>query len=252
MNIEKHIDFLRQCMNNDVFPVHVSQFSEQKFYLKNFKAKHNMKNLLNSTKRKILKIEKFDLHRQLVETKRKINELGRMLSDLLPVYIWRDVFDKSNSWFEEYKRKGHINNNKKMSWLVRKENNKKVSNIKNINYQVYFNNTKKEFLYNKIENELQNDIIEIPSKVNISPKNFAPLAVDSLMQTNHRWFINLSSFNIPGEVSNLLQLDEGFSIPVFKNKKELVIEFIKDMEGKDLRRNNDQKLLIKNTVINKL
>jgi len=42
-----------------------------------------------------------------------------------------------------------------------------------------------------------------------------------------------------------------FSIPVFKNKKELVIEFIKDMEGKDLRFNNDQKL-IQNIAINKL
>jgi len=136
--------------------------------------------------------------------------------------------------------------------LLRKENEKKVSNIKNINYQVYFNKTEKEFVYNKIENDLQNDVLEISSTVNISPMNFVPRSVDSLMQTNHRWFVNLSSFNIPEEISNLLQLGEGFSIPVFKNKKELVIEFIKDMEGKDLRRNNDQKLLIKNIAINKL
>jgi len=70
-----------------------------------------------------------------------------------------------------------------------------------------------------------------------------------LTQTNEKWFINLTSKTIPVEISNLLQLDEGFSFPIFNkkfnnkifnNKKEAVIEFIKDIVGKELRHNNNQ------------
>jgi len=64
--------------------------------------------------------------------------------------------------------------------------------------------------------------------------------------------VNLSNKIIPLEVSNLLQLGEGFSFPIFNNKREAVIEFIKDVEGKELRYNNNQRLKIRNTVVTQL
>jgi len=70
-----------------------------------------------------------------------------------------------------------------------------------------------------------------------------------LNQTNEKWFINLSSCNIPAGVSNLLQLGEGISMPFFKSKKESVIEFINDFEGTNFRNNNKQKFKIRNTVV---
>jgi len=73
-----------------------------------------------------------------------------------------------------------------------------------------------------------------------------------LTQTNEKWFINLSNKIIPLEVSNLLQLEEGFSFPIYNNKREAVIEFIKDIEGKELRHNNNQRLKIRNTVVTQL
>jgi len=50
----------------------------------------------------------------------------------------------------------------------------------------------------------------------------------------------------------LLQLEEGFSIPFFKNKTESVIEFIKDFEGTGFRNKNNQKFKIRNTVVTQL
>jgi len=59
-----------------------------------------------------------------------------------------------------------------------------------------------------------------------------------LLHTNEKWFLNLSSKTVPLEVSNLLQLGEGFSLPIYKDKGIAAIEFIKDIEGKELRHNN--------------
>jgi len=111
---------------------------------------------------------------------------------------------------------------------------------------------KKEFVYNKKDNKFQKDPVELTNEINITPKNHSSVSVDSLTQINQNWFINLSGYNIPDEVSYLLQLGEGFSVPVFKNKKELVIEFIKDLEDKGLAHNDEQKLKIKDLAINKL
>jgi len=111
---------------------------------------------------------------------------------------------------------------------------------------------KKEFVYNKKDNKFQKDPVELTNEINITPKNHSSVSVDNITQINQNWFINLSGYNIPDEVSYLLQLGEGFSVPAFKNKKELVIEFIKDLEGKGLTHNDEQKLKIKDLAINKL
>lgn len=44
-----------------------------------------------------------------------------------------------------------------------------------------------------------------------------------------KWFINLSSHNIPENVISLLQLDENFSLPI--SKKSNLYEIIKDVEN---------------------
>jgi len=88
--------------------------------------------------------------------------------------------------------------------------------------------------------------------VNITPDKFMNSINKPLSQTNEKWFINLSSCNIPVEVSNLLQLGEGFSMPIFNSKKESVIEFIKDFEGTGFRSNNKQKFIIRNKVVMQL
>jgi len=92
------LNFLKQCKNLSLFPTHLTPFSESRFYLVDHKSKHNLIRLFHNTKRKILNIESFDLHRQLQKIKREIATISRNLSDQLPVYMWRDIYDRNN-WF---------------------------------------------------------------------------------------------------------------------------------------------------------
>jgi len=77
-------------------------------------------------------------------------------------------------------------------------------------------------------------------------------SITNSKNTNKKWFKNLSNKDTPTEVISLLQLGEGFSVPMYKNKKCTVIEFIKDIEGRELGKNNNQKLKIRNTVVTQL
>jgi len=74
-----------------------------------------------------------------------------------------------------------------------------------------------------------------------------------LNHTNKKWFKNLSSKEISANVLNLLQLGEEFSLSIGRDKKYLMIEFIKDFEGNDLHNNNNNnnshRSLLRNKVI---
>jgi len=139
-------------------------------------------------------------------------------------------------------------------WLRKKKNLEIERNIKNINYLAEFDNNRNRnrtvYKFGEVEVNSgdKNEFINI----NITSDRFMNNMSKSLNQINGKWFINLSSCNIPAKVSNLLQLGEGFSIPFFKNKKESVIKFIKDFEGIDFRNNNNQKFKIRNTVVAQL
>jgi len=241
--------FLKQCKNFSIFPTHLSHIDKTKFYLKNYKSKHNLNKLLYSTKIKILNIEIFDLHRQLHKVKKDIWSLSKELSDFLPVYIWRGIVDRNNWFFGKYKHNTQLTNIKKLNWLIKKKEKKTISEIKNIKYLVRYdtNNNKLEFKFGETE-EKKGEFVDII----LTPKEFENNNTKPFTQTNKKWFINLSNDIIPLEVSNLLQLGEGFSIPCFKNKKQSVIEFIKDFESIGFRGNNNQKLEIRNTVVTQL
>jgi len=232
-----------------MFPTHLSHISESKFHFKDYKSKHNLNKLLYSTKCKILNIEIFDLHRQLHNIKKNIMTLNKDLSNLLPVYIWRCIVCRNNCFFEKYKHNIRLSNVKKLNWLIKKKEEKIISEIKNIKYSVRYDTNKNKLLFKTDELEVNSgEFVDI----NLTPKEFEKGSIEPFTQTNKKWFINLSNDNIPLEVSNLLQLGEGFSIPSFKNKKQSVIEFIKDFESIGFRGNNNQKLNIRNTVVAQL
>jgi len=87
---------------------------------------------------------------------------------------------------------------------------------------VCHDSNKNEIIYRFKDIESNSKVINI----NISPEKFKKNnMLTPLSQTNDKWFINLSNYCIPTDVTKLLQLGEGFSFPLFKNKKEIVIEF---------------------------
>jgi len=172
--------------------------------------------------------------------------LDKDLSDMLPVYIWRDIVDRNNWFFAKYKHNIQSANVKKLNWLLKKKDIKTISETKNIKYSVRYDNNKNKLVFKPDEIVVNNDGFV---DVSLTPKEFENNNIRPFTQTNKKWFINLSNDYIPLEVSNLLQLGEGFSIPFFKNKKQSVIEFIKDFESTGFRGNNNQKLKIRNTVV---
>jgi len=75
-----------------MFSIHLSHISDSNFYFKNYKSKQNLSKLLINTKKKILNIEIYDLHRQLYKNISEIIISGRKLSEFLLVYIWNDKY----------------------------------------------------------------------------------------------------------------------------------------------------------------
>jgi len=135
--------------------------------------------------------------------------------------------------------------------MLKKRDRESLSDIKNIKFQVFSDITNNGIVYNHNDGQINNNNLQKITDITISPKKFEVVSNRGL-QTNNKWFVNLSSRIIPTEVSNLLQLGEGFSFPIYNSKKKAVIEFIKDIEGKELRHNNKQRLKIRNTVVTQL
>jgi len=245
------IYFLKHCRRIDVFPMHLSYVDRFRFDLINYKSKNKLNNLLHSTKIKILNIEIFDLYKQFYKLNKELLTMTRMLSDSFPVYIWNEIYKNNLRQFDKHKDNLHNIYRKKFFWLLKKKERDNLSNIKKINYQVCIEKDKKEIRYimnNTEDNSKHNNVINIT----MIPNNFDYKLFDSPLSTNDKWFLNLSNKEIPVEVSNLLQLGEGFSFPWFKNKSKSVIEFIKDIEGRNLRNVNDNRLNIRNTVVSQL
>jgi len=60
------------------------------------------------------------------------------------------------------------------------------------------------------------------------------------------WFMNLSNTEIHPQVFYLLQHGERFSLPISSNKKTIIHEFIKDIEGNANRINIYNQIQIRN------
>jgi len=218
-------------------------------WLIDYKSKYYTNKLLHNTRNRLLNIEIYDLHRQFQKIIKEISRLGKELSNSLPVYVWQVIFDENNRSFDNFGYKIWLANEKKIRWLNKKKEMEIISNINNIKYKVCHDRIKNKIVYGLNDIESKGEVFNI----NISPEKFKKdNMLTPLSQTNDKWFINLSNQSIPTDVTKLLQLGEGFSFPFFKNKKETVIEFIKDFEGTGFRNNNTQKLKIRNTVVTQL
>jgi len=246
------IHFLKQCKRHDVFPMHLSYLNKFKFELSNYKSKYKLDNVLYNTKIRILNIEIADLYKLTYKLNKEILMLITKLSNLIPVYIWNEIYNTNSIHFKKHSDNLFNTYHKKFMWLIKKREWDVISKIKEIKYQVQVKKDNNGFGYrvnNKDDCNFEDDKV---INVIIDPKKFDYKNLGSPLSTNSKWFLNLSNKIIPEEVSNLLQLGEGFSFPFYKNKNKAVFEFIKDIEGRDLRKNTDQRLKIRNTLVTEL
>ncbi|XP_032685326.1 uncharacterized protein LOC116850787, partial [Odontomachus brunneus] len=66
--------------------------------------------------------------------------------------------------------------------------------------------------------------------ITIDPLKYEKLKNPNLFQPQQKWFLNLSSIDIPTNIQGLLQLGNGFSVPP-TNEKSTLIECIKHLEN---------------------
>jgi len=108
-------------------------------------------------------------------------------------------------------------------------------NIKPISY-TYITNDKGDI--KKLISRNSEDNENFLHNITVTPEEFNNPKLNILLFTNKKWFYNLTSTVIPDKVSNLLQMGGNFCLPAVFNKKLMVREFIKDLEGKgnDIRK----------------
>jgi len=92
------------------------------------------------------------------------------LSEVLPVFIWNDLYDLKNFLFLKYVRNIKQRNNKKYLWLIKKRDRESLSKIKNIKFQVYININNSEIVYKLKDGQINNDILQKITDIAISPK----------------------------------------------------------------------------------
>jgi len=138
---------------------------------------------------------------------------------LLPTYVLRDFFICQERYNRIKWSKNTARINKKIEWLVSKNNDKIKTEIIPINYHCE----------KRIRKELKVSEDICRKEINIFPRNFI---LESPLNIIHdKWFVNLGQKPIPNGVISLLQLGERFSLPSVKNDNgKTIIEFIKCIE----------------------
>jgi len=239
--------FLLQCKHNNIFPTHLMNMNNR-FYLTHYKSIRKFERSLHIFRISMLNVEIFDLNRLIDSLTKKICDISRTLSDSLPTYIWNNIINYHFRSFNKSHTKLYSAYKKKISWLLLKNNINKTKKIKPIHYYAIINDGNHKITKASDRNPTLTNK-ETLVNIKIEPSNFLEILGDPLNNTNKRWFVNLSNFHIPLQVSNLLQFGEKFSLPAHYNKKQVIHEIIKDVESniKSLHIENQTK--IRNIII---
>jgi len=196
----------------------------------------------------MLKVELSDAHNLLRHLLHRVARIIGTLYDWIPVLVLNEFFNKQYSWLRKLKELELVRINKKISWLSKKNFTTALripsityyctipprSGLKNLRYNlrstsnsVFQNSDPPQFSVSPIPHIPSNSSYDI----NINPDDYlSHLNVAHLDVLNNKWFINLSTINIPDQVQSLLQLGEKFCLPPQRNRQGLVFNFIKNIE----------------------
>jgi len=195
---------------------------------------------------KILNLEIYDLNRTLETILKELAQISWNLANTLPMYFWHNILIQHARPFENSRLRLSRSHEKKFCWLKDSWERKHISKIKPIKF-TYVLNKHEHFKVIKFMQEAPvTSSGESLLNINITPTEFSLSSQASLNNNNHKWFINLTNTEIPPQVSCLLQHGEKFSLPINLNKKNIIHEFIKDMEGNTNRINIHNQIKIRN------
>jgi len=217
------IRFLNSCIGLKLIPQHLDMYNRYEnccFFQDSSKIR--LKKLFYNHVKTVLRLELDDAYRQLIVVRNRIYKAYNKIMKVLPWFISKRFFghqEKNNriKWITEITRI-----NRKIEWLIARNNKKIKKEIKPINYFCNDNNR------NELKISLKKDTDQL-TEIKISPDNFK--LSSPLNELHDNWFVNLSKKTIPDEVRLLLQLGERFSLPFMKKDSEkTTIEFIKCIE----------------------
>jgi len=215
-----------------------------------YKAIRKLKGLIFNFKLELIKIEIFDLHKQIYFLSKELSFLSRSLHRLLPSFVWDSITKHHSYSFNNFKHRLFVSHYNKFMGLLTKMENESIKNSTSINYT--YQGAKKKYCIDKFSSPIS--ILPNPNdiKISINPHEFNNKSNVSLDHTNNKWFLNLSNSVIPKEVSTLLQFGERFSLPTHLNKKRAIHEFIKDIESNMALHKSNKQILIRNIAIPQL
>jgi len=244
------VHFLKTCKLNNIIPPHLSHIYNKKFSFNHHKTIKKLERLLYNSKKKILQMEIFDLHRSIDSLNRELTCLSSRLTNTIPVHIWNNIQKFHYNSFNNFSHRMFHRQKNKYLWLSHKKNMDMTKKIKPIKYHCIQTNLETENYNIKYVLPNQKSTSEEPStSVNIDPRKYVNQITNPLSHTNHKWFINLTDITIPPTVTALLQLGGKFSLPTDNCKKTAIHEFIKDLENYNRHFNESEKAKIRNTVI---
>jgi len=244
--------FLKICKLNNLVPTHLTNLYKTSVLHKHYKTTQKLERVLYNTQRKILNIEIFDLHRYIHSLNRNLMYVSTNLSNILPSHIYNEIIKSYSGLFCRYRYRLSLKYRGKFLWLKHENSKMLIKKIKPVNYSVVFKNCDHNGKNNTkyiLSNNMSNSDTSVTT-VNIVPNKFMDHTIEPLNQTNNKWFMNLTNVTIPIDVSNLLQLGGNFSLPVDRStKKNIIHEFIKDIENHNRYITETEKSKIRNTTI---
>src|SRR5436190_12504264 len=97
--------FLKQCKVFNIVPKHLAKYSKNAFNLYHYRSAKKLDSVLLKLRQEILDIEIFDLHRIINVHKKNICKYTQRLSNNVPSYILKEIFQHHNICFKRYHHK---------------------------------------------------------------------------------------------------------------------------------------------------
>jgi len=253
------IRFIKFCIQHEIIPAHLNSILHLNVHLFDHKLKSKVNDIKINLANRLLKIEINDAHRSINYFRNRLFYLARNITKNLPLQITNKFFDyqERNLYTLFIRDRNRID--RRCNWLIYKRDSTANKNIKPLRYYwvpsdiaslssdgFSSSGKNKKFSLSKPSFDDRSNIIEI----NISPSSFKdPLpSFSSLHSTKKNWFLNLSNLNIPPLIQHFLQLGDNFSFPN-NNKKQIIMESIKDIENNIKRFQIPNQNIIRNRSI---
>lgn len=235
------INFLRRCINHNVTPTHLIGCTRYSNVLYNSVSRYRCNKIMNRFVKEMLKNEIRDKYVHIMALCREIVDLVRLISLDLSTSISNRFFMNQNISQRLYHGFVAAKLNNKFNWLLRRHDTATRASVRPIRYYYTYQNPTSDNGRALIEsanvkyslNPIEPSHSSPQLTVSLDPLSF-PSSVSPVWQLRDKWFINLSSHNIPHEVQTLLQLGEKFCLPIV-DKEITTINLLKNVECNIIR-----------------